>query len=127
MTSKEINICGKPVTICYCFATEICYKVLTDEDINDFVAEAINAINKKRMPDTKRTLNFILAGLTAYYESLSKKKKAPVTDTMLLTEMTPDEMGTALGTLIGLRAEFYHVPSDEPKDKQSKLAEEKND
>lgn len=126
MTSKEINICGKPVTLCYCFATEICYKVLTDEDINDFVAEAIKAINEKHMPDMKRTLNFILAGLTAYYESLNKKKKAPVTDTMLLTEMTPDEMCTALGTLIGLRAEFYHVPNDEPKDKSSELAEEKN-
>lgn len=124
MTQKDVKICGKTVTLCYCFATEIGYKVLTDEDINDFVVEAINAINEQRMPGTERTLNFIIAGITAYYESV--KKKVPVTDKMMLTEMTPDEMGTALGTLIGLRAEFYHVPSGEPKDKAEEQADPKN-
>ena len=32
-------------------------------------------------------------------------------------ECTPQEIGQALGVIIGLRSQFYHVPSDEPKDK----------
>ena len=42
---------------------------------------------------------------------------------------TPLELGTALGTIIQLRADFYKVPSDEPNDEQpeeKKPEQEKN-
>ena len=35
----------------------------------------------------------------------------------MMYDATSEEIGMALGTIIGLRAEFYHIPSDEPEDK----------
>jgi hypothetical protein len=115
MITKEITILGKPVTLAYCFATEISYKILADEDIHTFLQEAVNAINEKRMPDIRRSSYLLLAAMNAYYES--KGKKTPITDKQLMYEVSPEEMGTAIGTVIGLWLEFNHIPSDEPEDK----------
>lgn len=115
MITKEITLCGKPVTLAYCFATEISYKILSDEDIHTFLQEAVNAINEKRMPDIRRSIYLLLAAMNAYYES--KDKKTPITDKQLMYEVTPENMGTAIGTVIGLWLEFNHIPSDEPEDK----------
>ena len=108
MLTKEITICGKPVTLAYCYATEISYKILSDEDIIDFNKEIAKNIKKKQMPDIRRTIYLILASMSAYYES--RDEKAPVTDKDLMNEATPQEVGLALGTIIGLRAQFYHLP-----------------
>ena len=116
MLTKEITICGKPVTLAYCYATEISYKILSDEDIIDFNKEIAKNIKKKQMPDIRRTIYLILASMSAYYES--RDEKAPVTDKDLMNEATPQEVGLALGTIIGLRAQFYHLPSEEPLDEQ---------
>jgi hypothetical protein len=115
MITKEITLCGKPVTLAYCFATEISYKILSDEDIHTFLQEAVNAINEKRMPDIRRSIYLLLAAMNAYYES--NGKKTPITDKQLMYEVSPEEMGTAIGTIIGLWLEFNHIPSDEPEDK----------
>lgn len=122
MKKKTITICGKEVTLAYCYGTEIGYKILSDEDINDFGIEIAEKINKKQMPDIRKTLYLIIAAMNAYCEY--KEKDAPITDRDLMSVATPQEIGQALGTIIGLRAEFYHVPSDEPKDKEE--ANEKN-
>jgi hypothetical protein len=124
MNQKEVKICGKDVTLCYCYATEIGYKAITDEYIENFITEARTALEEKRNPDIKRTISFLLAGITAFYESTGKE--SPVTDTMLMTEMTPDELATAYGTLLGLRSNFYHLPAGEPTDKPSEQDGEKN-
>ena len=117
MITKDITLCGKQVTLAYCFATEISYKILSDEDIHSFLQEAVNAINEKRMPDIRRSIYLILAAMNAYYES--KGKKTPITDKQLMYEVSPDDMGTAIGTIIGLWLEFNHIPKDEPEDKPS--------
>ena len=116
MTKKEITICGKAVTLAYCFATEISYKILSDEDITKFMQDCIAALQKKTMPDTHRSILAILAAQSAYYESV--EQPAPLTDEDLMYNASPLEIGTALGTLIALRAEFYHIPKGEPKDKE---------
>ena len=120
MKTKDITIAGKTVTLAYCFGTEIGYKLLTDEDVHPFITEAIVAINEKpaRMPDLRKTIYLILACATAYYES--KKKESPLEDTDLMYNAEPTEIGLALGTVLNLYAEFYHLPKDEPKEKEPK-------
>lgn len=120
MKTKEITIAGKTVTLAYCFGTEIGYKMLTDEDIHPFITEAIVAINEKpaRMPDLRKTIFLIIACATAYYES--KGQESPLEDKDLMYNAEPTEIGLALGTVLNLYAEFYHLPKDEPKKKEPK-------
>ena len=125
MITKEITICGKQVTLAYCYATEISYKILSDEDIIDFGQEIVEKIQREQMPDIRKTIYLILAATNAYYEG--KGEKAPVSDKELMYECTPQEIGQALGVIIGLRSQFYQVPTDEPKDKPTGEKKEKND
>lgn len=118
MITKEITICGKQVTLAYCYATEISYKILSDEDIIDFGQEVVEKIQHEQMPDIRKTIFLIIASMQSYYES--KGEECPITDKELMYECTPQEIGMALGVIIGLRTNFYHVPSDEPEDKEPK-------
>ena len=122
MITKEITLLGKQVTLAYCYATEISYKILTDEDIIDFGQEIAEKIQHQQMPDIRKSIFLIIASMQSYYES--KKEKAPIDDKELLYESTPQEIGQALGTVIGLRSKFYHIPSGEPEDKKPSNAEE---
>lgn len=117
MITKEITLCGKQVTLAYCYATEIAYKEMSDEDIFDYAQAAVEAIKAQRDPDIKKTILAIIAGMMAYYED---KDKAPVKDSEIMREATPVEIGTAMLTILSMRSEFYHVPKDEPEDKQEK-------
>lgn len=128
MTEKTINISKKDadgniiqadVTLAYCYATEIAFKDLSGGDITDFMQEAIENIQQQRMPDIKKTIYLIIAAHMAYTEANGIKEPA-IKDLDLMTTATPDEVGTALGIVIGLRAEFYHVPAGEPEDKPDK-------
>jgi hypothetical protein len=112
MLTKEITLCGKVVTLAYCYATEIAYKDLSDENIADYIKEAVACIQKETDPDVKHTIYAILACMLAYYQS--RGEDAPLTDTDLMNEAKPAELGTAIFTIIGLRMDFYHVPKDEP-------------
>lgn len=127
MTTKTITIAGKEVTLAYCYATEIGYKLLSDEDITAYMADAMEALKESRMPDTRKTVYVIIAAINAYSEW--KGEQPVISDRDLMYDATPLELGTALGTIIQLRADFYKVPSDEPKDEQpeeKKPASEKN-
>lgn len=125
MITKEIKLCGKQVTLAYNYATEISYKILSDEDIIDFGQEVVEKIQHEQMPDIRKTIFLIIASMQSYYES--KGEECPITDKELMYECTPQEIGVALGTILGLRSQFYHVPSDEPEDKPADGNEEKND
>ena len=114
MLTKEIILCGKQVTLAYCYATEIAYKDMSDENIADYIKEAVACIQKETDPDVKRTIYAILACMLAYYQS--RGEEAPLTDTELMNEAKPAELGTAIFTIIGMRMDFYHVPKDEPAD-----------
>lgn len=128
MTTKTITIAGKEVTLAYCYATEIGYKLLSDEDITAYMADAMEALKESRMPDTRKTVYVIIAAINAYSEW--KGEQPAISDRDLMYDATPLELGTALGTILQLRADFYKLPSDEPKDEQpegKKPASEKND
>ena len=122
MITKEITLCGKQVTLAYCYATEISYKILSDEDVISFGKEITEKIQHEQMPDIRKTIYLILASMQSYYDSLpagqdGQKPQSPVTDHDLMYHCTPQEIGQALGTVLGLRGQFYHIPADEPKDK----------
>jgi len=120
MIHEEITLAGKPVTLGYCYATEIAYKDLSGEDITDIIQDTITGINAtpSRMPDAKRSIHLVLAAIIAYYECVKKEK--PIKDIDIMSEATPLELGKALGTIINLWAKFYNIPKGEPKDKPQK-------
>ena len=120
MITKEITIAGKTVTLGYCYATEIAYKLNADEEITDFLLEAIPMIQQQRMPDAKKVMLLIIASIISYYESIKKdgeESKAPITDRDIMYNATSEEIGKALGDIITMRAEFYKMPTGEPQDK----------
>lgn len=120
MIHEEITLAGKPVTLGYCYATEIVYNDLSGEEISAILQETFAAVNAKppRMPDTKRSIYLVLAAVMAYYQS--KNEDAPIKDTDLMNETSPVELGKALGTIINLWAKFYNIPKGEPKEKPAK-------
>ena len=120
MIHEEITLAGKPVTLGYCYATEIAYKDLSGEDIAAIIQETIAYVNAQpaRMPDTKRSIYLVLAAVMAYYQS--QDTDAPIKDTDLMNDTTPLELGKALGTIINLWAKFYHIPKGEPEKKPQK-------
>lgn len=111
MTTKEITMCGQQLTLSYCYAVEIGYKIMADQNIHDFFDEVGKALNEQKMPDIQRTVYLIMASTMAYYES--KDEKAPITDKQLIYESSPEDLGNALLAIITLRNEFFKVPSDE--------------
>lgn len=126
MKKKEITIVLQPInddeqakevkmTLAYCYATEISYKILSDEDITKFIAETIEAVQQNMMPDIRKSIFLILAAMQAYNEFAGTE--SPVTDKQLMCQMAPQDLGLAIGTIIGLRSQFYHIPGDEPKNK----------
>ena len=114
MNTKTITIAGKEVTLGYSYATEIGYNSLADESINDFLVETAKRISEKRMPDIKKTIYLIIASVKAYSEW--KGETAAITDRELMFEADQVDLDTALGTIISLRAEFYHLPANEPEE-----------
>jgi hypothetical protein len=122
MIHEEITIAGKPVTLGYCYATEIAYKGLSGEDIAAIIRDTIAAVNAKPagMPDVKRCIYLVLAAAMAYYQSKGEDEPTPIKDTDLMNEATPIELGNALGTIINLWAKFYRIPAGEPEDKPAK-------
>ncbi len=108
----------RTATMGYCYATEIAFKDLAGRDIADFMTEALPLIQDNRMPDIKKTIYAILSCMIAYYESIGEK--SPVKDTDLMNEATPIEIGTAFGTVLKLRGEFYNIPTGEPAEKPAK-------
>ena len=114
MITKEITLCSRQINIGYCYATEIAYKDLTDENIIDYVKEAIDCINQKVDPDPKKTIYAILACIMAYYNN--RDEEAPLKSEDIMNEAKPTEIGMAILAIVNMRSEFYRVPKDEPKD-----------
>lgn len=112
MKTKEITICGKQVTLAYCYATEIAYKDIADEDMIDFVQHAIDCLKQEKDPDIKRTLSAIFACIIAYAEAITEDGKEtvyPVTMKEIMKDISPAEIGVALLTIIELRTQFYRT------------------
>ena len=131
MKTKEITICGKQVTLAYCYATEIIYKDIAGEDLIDYVQHAIACIREQKDPDAKRTLSAILSCAMAYDQSKEEndeKAQEQLTIKELMNDAKPAEFGMAMLSVLDLRRQFYYVAkSDEEEVKaDEKEGEEKN-
>lgn len=118
MVQQTIQLCGKDVTLGYCFATEINYSNLTKGDnVPRYISEAaakMDAIRKGKgteVPDVEKAIYLILAAELAYYGS--KDQELPVVDKDLMYCESPTEIYTAWGTIILLYGQFYKLlPSE---------------
>ena len=131
MKTKEITICGKQVTLAYCYATEIIYKDIAGEDLIDFVHHAVESIQAQKDPDAKRSLSAILSCAMAYdlsKEENGEKTQEQLTIKELMNDAKPAEFGLAMLAVLDLRRQFYHVAkADEEEVKaEEKEGEEKN-
>lgn len=122
MIQKEITLCGKQVTLAYCYGTEISYKLLAEEECTEFVREVLQGLAENKMPDSRKAIYLIMSAMTAYYES--KNQENPIEDKELIFHATPDDIGLAVGTIAGLYIEFYKIPVGEPEDKKPANQEE---
>ena len=116
METKTITINGKQVTLGYCYATEIAFQTLAEENIQTFLQAAVQAVDKKQMPDIRKSIFLILASISSYYES--KGEPFPIEDKDLMYSTDPETLGLALGTVISLWAKFYKIPTGEPEPKK---------
>lgn len=120
MNTKKIKIAGKDVNLAYCFATEVNFKLLADSEINDFIIEVAEAITAtpQRLPDIRKSIFLIIASAQSYYNAQDEEMK--IIDKDLLFKAKPIELGTAIGTILALRSNFYKTPEGEPKPKDGK-------
>lgn len=112
MTQKTITIAGKQVGIAYCFATEIAFKTLTGNNIEE--ADVTNL---------EQVVYLILAAISAYYQE--QEAEAPVTDKDIIYRAKPKELIEALTAVLAMRAEWYDSPKgetteEEPKDESKR-------
>lgn len=124
MKKETIKFIGKDVTLAYCYATEIAYKDMADEDISVYMQEIFTSSQKGEMPDVKKAVYLILAAMMAYYNSTGEE--CPVKDTDIMNEATPEEFGAAIASVINLWKAFYKVPTSEKKPAKKTGKKEKN-
>jgi hypothetical protein len=124
MKKETIKFIGKDITLAYCYATEIAYKDLADEDISVYIQEIFTSSQKGEMPDVKKAVYLILAAMMAYYNSTGEE--CPVKDTDIINEATPEEFGAAIASVINLWKAFYKVPTSEQKPAKKTGKKEKN-
>ena len=124
MIQKEITLCGKQVTLAYCFGTEISYKLLAEQECTDFVREVLAGLAQEqpKMPDTRKSIYLIMSAMTAFYESNGEKN--PIEDKELIFHATPEDIGLAVGTIARMYIDFYKIPIGEPEDKKPANVEE---
>lgn len=122
MITREVTLCGKQVTLAYCYATEIAYKDLTNEDIIKYIRYAIECIQSKEDPDIKQSVFAIVACMIAYSQS-KDEEETPVTNKELMLNMSPLELGKAVLAIISMRLEFYKVPDQESGEKKTEKKE----
>ena len=126
MIKETITIAGIDVTLGYCFATELNYRNLADEEIANYFKEAFACIQEGKDPDTDKSIRLVLASVISYYDSQSEGKTTyPINERTLIYDTAPDELMKAVITIVNLRNNFYKVPEGEPKDKEPKQGRKK--
>lgn len=123
MKIKEIELCGKKVTLGYCYATEIAYKTLAEEEIIDFRRELAEKVNEGAMPDVRRCIYLIQSAILSYYEMTGED--SPIKDRDLMYKATPEDIGLGIGTVLSLQGDFYHTSKSEAEKEQAEEKENK--
>ena len=113
MKTKQITLCGKQVTIGYCFATEFAFRNYTGYNVEDMDVK-----------NPEHIIYLILSAMIAYYEAA--KQELPIKDTDLMYKSNPTEIIQAVASVFELNREWYAVPKGETNDKPA-AEEPKND
>ena len=117
MKKKEVTIAGKPVTLAYCYATEIIFNDLTGEDINEYFKEVFFSGEGKSKANPKKLLYAVLACAIAYAEGTTTTEGV-LEDKTLMYEAKPDELIEAFKVVVELHNEWYKLPSSEKPEKE---------
>ena len=128
MIKETTTIAGIDVTLGYCFATELNYRNLADEEIANYFKEAFGCIQEGKDPDTDKSIRLVLASVHSYYDSIHQGEGDtiyPINERTLVFETAPDELMKAVITIVNLRNKFYKIPEGEPKDKEPKPGRKK--
>ena len=119
MIKETTTIAGIEVTLGYCFATEINYRNLADEEISVYFKEAFAYIQEHKDPDTDKSIRLVLASVISYYDSQSVGEATyPINERTLIYDTTPDELMKAVIKITNLRNNFYKVPKGEPEEEK---------
>ena len=113
MEKRDITICGKTVTVAYCFATEIAFRNYASVAIND-----LDTTNPEHLA------YIILSAITTYYQS--ENIDPPVTDKELLYNSRPEELIAAIKTIVEMQGKWYKSPIADTKEDEKDEAAEKN-
>lgn len=116
MKTKEITLCGKQVTVAYCYATEIAFGNFTGLCIDD-----LNPLNPNHH------IYLILSAINAY--NLSKDIKQDILDYDIMYNAKPEEIINAFKTVLELKCEWYEIPLVEKKldEEQTKTEDNKEE
>lgn len=119
MITEQVTIAGIEVTLGYCFATELNYRNLADEEIANYFKEAFACIQENKDPDTDKSIRLVLASVISYYDSQSAGEATyPVNERTLIYDTTPEELMKAVIKIMNLRNKFYKVPEGEFKEEK---------
>lgn len=126
-TEKNIQICGKQVTMRYCAATETGYEKISGKSSAIFVPdiekdEEGKIINIKPKAMTEDFIILAVAAIIAAYQR--KGENAPITADDIIYEANPSEVEELIKTIVKLRNEWYKIP-DVVKVEDNKTEEEK--
>jgi hypothetical protein len=117
MTTKEITICGRQVSVAYCYATELSFYKLAGVPLE-----------KADTSNPEHLFAIILSAMLSYYQRWDDEP--PVKDTDLLYKASPEELIDAFRVISLLRAEWYKIPkgaeTKETKETKSEGDNEKN-
>lgn len=102
MKTKEITLCGKQVTVAYCYATEIAFRNFTGLNIDEF--------------DHKNPEHYVylfLASIQAY--NLAMDTKSEIQDSDIMYSAKPEEIICGIKSIFELKADWYNIPLVEKK------------
>ena len=128
MIQETTKIAGIDVTLGYCFATELNYRNLADEEIANYFKEAFACIQENKDPDTDKSIRLVIASVHSYYDSIHQGEGDtiyPINERTLVFDTAPDELMKAVITIVNLRNKFYKIPVGEPADKEPKPGRKK--
>lgn len=114
MTKKEITIAGQTVTMAYCFATEIGFKKMSGQGIEEFDAK-----------NQEHVIYLILSAISAYYQSIGEEM--PIKSETFMFDCKPNEIIEAMKVVFELRMEWYELPFGDDEKEEEKEGDTKND
>ena len=124
MTERSITICGRQVHVAYCYATEIAFHAYTGRSVSEFITESAAAAKEGRTPDPQGQVHLILSAIMAYSEA--RNEEPAVRDRDIIYDASPSEIGSAVGDIVRMYAEWYALPKGEPEDMQTEGDSPKN-